>query len=62
MSAISPEHAKSEVPEETEPRLEPPQPPSEQKASRTKNPALARFVFMWDGWRSIEVDDGFVLA
>jgi hypothetical protein len=26
------------------------------------NPMMRRFAFMWDGWRSIEVDDNFVLA
>lgn len=33
-----------------------------QASVEKKKPALARFAFMWDGWHSMEVDDGFVLA
>jgi hypothetical protein len=58
MSAIAPR----EVPEETEPGIERPRPANEPKISRPRDAAVARFVFMWDGWRSEQLEDNFVLA
>ncbi len=59
MSAIAPRDY-----DEPEPRTER---PSAERSTSTderfaQHPIVRRFAFMWDGWRSIEVDDNFVLA